>query len=104
MRSLEWQMQCYGCSEESLRKQVEGSLSVKIEGAGGYGMVAMSLLSDAQEVLEHGDPEKARQYINCAKWVISNYWMQGDKKKPDDTAFQALLNKKMPDPFDKGEK
>jgi uncharacterized protein YcgL (UPF0745 family) len=33
---------------------------------------AMSILSDAQFVLEHGDAERARQYINKAKYFLSN--------------------------------
>jgi len=34
-------------------------------------MLAMSILSDAQEMMAAGDAESARQYINRAKWVIS---------------------------------
>jgi len=36
---------------------------------GGHYMLAMSILSDAQEVILY-DPEKARQLINKAKYVI----------------------------------
>ena len=34
-------------------------------------MLAMSILSDAQHVMAHGDDETARQFINRAKYVIS---------------------------------
>jgi hypothetical protein len=32
---------------------------------------AMSVLSDAQEVLASGDAETARQYMNVAKYVVA---------------------------------
>lgn len=35
------------------------------------GMLAMSILSDAQEELSRGHAETARQYMNRAKFVIS---------------------------------
>jgi len=35
-------------------------------------MVAMSHLSDAQELLEH-DPNQANRHINFAKWLLSVY-------------------------------
>jgi len=34
-------------------------------------MLAMSILSDAQEELSRGEKEIARQYINRAKFIIS---------------------------------
>jgi len=37
---------------------------------GGLSMLAMSILSDAQECIAIGDGETARQYINRAKFVI----------------------------------
>jgi hypothetical protein len=37
---------------------------------GGLQMLAMSMLSDAQERIALGDGETARQYINRAKYVI----------------------------------
>ena len=38
---------------------------------GGLTMLAMSMLSDAQERIALGDGETARQYINRAKYVIT---------------------------------
>ena len=37
---------------------------------GGLTMLVMYVLSDAQEEIEHGLDNKARQYINRAKYII----------------------------------
>jgi hypothetical protein len=34
-------------------------------------MLAMGILSDAQEVMEHGNTEQARQFINKSKYILS---------------------------------
>ena len=34
--------------------------------------IAMSILSDVQEMIERGDNEYARQSINRVKWLIDN--------------------------------
>ena len=74
----EWDIQCYGMSSDDLRQMVDKSLYAK------FGtppqMMAMSILSDVQEmveVLEHDNEktatqrrEEIRQYINRAKWII----------------------------------
>lgn len=66
----------FGCSEVELRQAIEESLYVKA-GVGGHAMLAMAILSDAQEVLEF-DPDKARQFINKAKFIIAEYLMKND--------------------------
>jgi phosphate uptake regulator len=63
----------YGCTVESMRADMEDSISAKLSG---MGMVAMSILSDSQEEIQHGQPEAARQSINRAKWVIRTYWIE----------------------------
>jgi hypothetical protein len=68
-----WEMQCFGCTEETLRKSIEDSPFFKIAGPG---MIAMSMLSDAQEELARGMSQAPRQTINRAKWVISTYLMK----------------------------
>ena len=35
-------------------------------------MTAISILSDAQEEIERGNKDRARQFINRAKWIIIN--------------------------------
>jgi hypothetical protein len=37
----------------------------------------MSILSDSQELLERGQTDQARQYINRAKYVLSQHVMAG---------------------------
>ena len=69
----------YGCTEAQMREAVEQSITFRFSGPG---MMAMSLLSDAQEQIntEYGEvdymrAEDARQTINRAKWIIANYVM-----------------------------
>jgi len=40
---------------------------------GGHYMLAMSILSDAQECISRGKDETARQYINRAKYVMREW-------------------------------
>lgn len=62
----------FGCNIEDFRRSINDSLTVK-HNAGGYPMVAMSILSDSQELLALGRADQARQEINKAKWVIQEY-------------------------------
>lgn len=74
-----WERQCYGCLAADFKQSVEMSLPVRVAGTDpstGYGMVAMSTLSDAQEMIERGLYEEARQAINRAKLLIADYWMR----------------------------
>lgn len=71
------EVRCYGCTEAQMRESVEFTLRFS-----GPGMMAMSILSDAQEMIctEYGEvdymrAEDARQAINRAKWIISTYCM-----------------------------
>ena len=54
-------MVMYGCTQDDMLCMMNV--------IGGHYMLAMSILSDAQEVILY-DPEKARQLINKAKYVI----------------------------------
>lgn len=70
MSDLQWELQCYGCSESALRKTVENSFE--------YGMrrvedLVASFMSNAQEEIEMGMNERARQTLNCAKFILFNY-------------------------------
>ena len=73
------QVRMFGCTEQQMREAVEESLTFRFAGPG---MMAMSILSDAQEMIstEYGEvdsmrAEDARQAINRAKWIISTYCM-----------------------------
>lgn len=75
----------YGCTEAEMREAVEQSLSFRFSGPA---MMAASLMSDAQEMLSHGNgqvgisgspeidfnvSEDIRQALNRAKWILFNY-------------------------------
>lgn len=66
-----WDLQCYGCSELELRQIVANDVGRHL--TGNFNMLIAGILSDAQQVLEFGDAETARQYMNRAKYIIFNY-------------------------------
>ena len=68
-RELLWAEQCYGMSEEELTHSVDNAMFTNDRG-----MIAMSILSDVQELMLRATPENlelARQWVNKAKWIIS---------------------------------
>lgn len=75
-----WEIQCFGQPEEVVISQVESGLYCEIvtdmDKSDGKGMIAMSILSNAQEVILRDDLESARQFINQAKLIIRKYWME----------------------------
>ncbi len=71
------QVRMYGCTEAQMREAVEQSITFRFSGPA---MMAASLMSDAQEMIntEYGEvdymrAEDARQAINRAKWIIFEY-------------------------------
>ncbi len=62
---------------DALRKGIENQIGVT-----GPAMLAMSILSDAQEVLDRGNEDLSRQFMNRAKFIIGQYLMPDppDKK------------------------
>ena len=69
-----WDLQCYGMSEGTLRNVIKNDITVQI--TGNYAMLAASFMSNAQEEIEHGMDKRARQTINCAKFILFNFVMQ----------------------------
>ena len=67
MNKLEWEMQAYGSPKAEILEMIEDSLTFKMSG---IEMVIASYLSDAQELIEFNDKNRARQYINIAKMLI----------------------------------
>jgi len=67
MNKLEWEIQAYGSPKAEILEMIEDSLTFKMSGVG---MVIASYLSDAQELIEFNDKNRARQYINIAKMLI----------------------------------
>jgi hypothetical protein len=66
-----WEQQCYGCPIADFRVSLENSITFKLPN--GRAMSAMSLMSDAQELMQRGQSNEARQALNRAKWLISEY-------------------------------
>lgn len=74
------EIRMYGVTEAGMRESVESSITFKFSGPA---MVAASILSDAQEMIntEYGEvdymrAEDARQAINRAKWIMFEYVMK----------------------------
>ncbi len=68
-----WEIQAYGAKKSEILESVTDSISFKLSGVG---MVIASYLSDAQEVMQHGDDRAlndARQYINIAKMLMMEF-------------------------------
>ena len=69
----------FGASSADIRNMVETSIyRITSEELHADAMMVMSILSDAQEVMAHGDVETARQYINRAKYVL-NYFILNEE-------------------------
>ena len=73
------EVRMYGVTEAGMRESIEFSITFKFSGPA---MIAASLMSDAQEMInpEYGDvdymrAEDARQCLNRAKWVLFEYVM-----------------------------
>jgi len=74
------EIRMYGCTVEQMREAVEESLTYRFSGPVMY---AMSMLSDAQEMVAHDMDgqvglmliEDQRQLLNRAKWIMSTYCM-----------------------------
>jgi hypothetical protein len=71
------EVRMYGCTEAQMRESVEQSMTYRFSGPA---MMAASLMSDAQEMIntEYGEvdfnrAEDARQCLNRAKWILFTY-------------------------------
>ena len=67
----EFESKCYGMSEADIRDQYMDSLTAKFCG---LEMVAMGVLSDAQELISFGHDQaydQARKNINIAKFILA---------------------------------
>ena len=68
----EFESKCYGMSVADIQRQYMQSITARMSG---LEMVAMSVLSDAQELLTFGHAQatdQARKNINIAKFILSN--------------------------------
>lgn len=60
-------IQMYGCDIDAFIKSATDSLTYKLNGAN---MIVAGLMSDAQELMQFGATEEARQYLNRAKAIL----------------------------------
>jgi len=77
------EVRCYGCTVAQMREATEESLTFRFSGPT---MMAMSLMSDAQHLIDdsYGEVdwmrrEDARQTLNRAKWILATYCMDNNK-------------------------
>ena len=67
----EFEKNCYGMTEADIREEYMDSITARLSG---IEMVAMSVLSDAQELMTFGNDQatdQARKNINIAKFILS---------------------------------
>lgn len=67
----EFEKNCYGMTEADIREEYMDSITARFSG---LEMVAMGVLSDAQELMSFGHEqatEQARKNINIAKFILS---------------------------------
>lgn len=69
MSPAERQTQMYGCTTAALQQDWETVKRMYPFRE----LYAMAILSDAQEEMARGNVERARQYVNKAKWHLSEY-------------------------------
>ena len=67
----EFEKNCYGMTQEAIRNEYMNSITARLSG---LEMVAMGVLSDAQELMTFGHEQatdQARKNINIAKFILS---------------------------------
>ena len=75
------EVRMYGVTEAGMRESVESSITFRFSGPA---MMAASLMSDAQEMIDYTAfgvvdsmrAEDARQCLNRAKWILFEYVMK----------------------------
>jgi len=71
VKMTEFEKNCYGITEAAIREEYMGSITARLSG---LEMVAMGVLSDAQELMSFGNDQatdQARKNINIAKFILS---------------------------------
>lgn len=81
-------MVMYGCTHDDMVCMMNDPMNF----IGGHSMLAMSILSDAQECIARGMNGTARQYINRAKYVLCE-WNKDNPNRPTlDTLNQLQID------------
>jgi hypothetical protein len=71
VKMTEFEKNCYGMTTEDIRDEYMNSITARLSG---LEMVAMGVLSDAQELMSFGNDQatdQARKNINIAKFILS---------------------------------
>jgi hypothetical protein len=71
LKMTEFEKNCYGMTQEAIRDEYMNSITARLSG---LEMVAMGVLSDAQELMTFGHDQatdQARKNINIAKFILS---------------------------------
>jgi hypothetical protein len=63
----QFEKDCYGISTQAIREEYMNSITARLTG---LEMVVMSILSDAQYLMELEDIDQARKLINVAKFIL----------------------------------
>jgi hypothetical protein len=63
----QFEKDCYGISTQAIREEYMNSITARLTG---LEMVVMSILSDAQYLMELEDTDQARKLINVAKFIL----------------------------------
>jgi hypothetical protein len=65
----DFELNCYGMSQEDIREQYMKSLTARLSG---LEMVVMGIMSDCQHMLEYDfSKEDIRKQMNVAKFILS---------------------------------
>jgi hypothetical protein len=76
------QMNMYGMTSQDMDDMIANEMPLM----GGHYMLAMSILSDAQECISIGLEDRARRYINRAKYVMRS-WNEYDNNPKSDSGL-----------------
>jgi len=76
IKMTEFERNCYGMSQDDIRINIIDCITTKMIG---IEMTIMGILSDAQTMLEFDDPDRARKYMNIAKFILAEQ-IQSNKK------------------------
>ena len=88
----EFESRCYGMSADDIREQYMQSITARLSG---LDMVAMGVLSDAQELMTFGNKQatdQARKNINIAKFILSEMM---DKRESEEMVLVSSDGKEI---------
>jgi hypothetical protein len=88
-KMTEFEKNCYGMSAQDIREQYMQSITARLSG---LEMVAMGVLSDAQELLAMGRNEAARKQMNIAKFILSEMM---DKRESEEMVLVSSDGKEI---------